>query len=129
VMTAWMPAVERLDEPENPAALQDLVPLLKRLVAAFGASTVAALLGVNRSMVTRWRSGRSRISEEMGERIINLHDIFTRAFQVFRPNIAVMWLMGSEPFLNGARPLDVLVTRGAAPLIEALGGIDSGGYA
>jgi uncharacterized protein (DUF2384 family) len=128
-MSSWMPALERLDEPENPAALQDLVPLLRRLVAAFGASTVAALLGVNRSMVTRWRSGKSSISEEMGDRIINLHDIFTRAFQIFRPNTAVMWLMGSEPYFNGARPLDVLVTRGAAPLIEALGGIDSGAYA
>jgi hypothetical protein len=33
------------------------------------------------------------------------------------------WLVGNEPFLNGARPIDVLVTRGAAPLIAALAAI------
>jgi uncharacterized protein (DUF2384 family) len=128
-MGAWMPMVERINEPENPDALQDLVPLLTRLVKAFGGSTVAALLGVNRSMVTRWRNGRSDISEEMGRRIIDLHDVLTRVFQVFRPRTAVMWLVGSEPFFNGARPLDVLVIRGAAPIIEALSGIEAGSYA
>jgi uncharacterized protein (DUF2384 family) len=39
------------------------------------------------------------------------------------------WLVGNEPFLDYARPIDVLVARGSGPLIEALEGIDSGGYA
>ena len=38
-------------------------------------------------------------------------------------------LVGSEPFFDGARPLDVLVRRGVTPLIEALAAIEADGYA
>ena len=60
---------------------------------------------------------------------MDLHDVLTRALQVFRPGTAVAWLVGNEPFLEYTRPIDVLVTRGSGPLIEALKNIDSGGYA
>jgi hypothetical protein len=39
------------------------------------------------------------------------------------------WLVGNEPLLKGARPVDVLVTRGAAPLIAALVAIEATAYA
>ncbi len=39
------------------------------------------------------------------------------------------WLVGNEPYLDNARPIDVLVSRGSGPLIDALEAIDSGGYA
>jgi len=63
------------------------------------------------------------------QRVMDLHDVLTRALQVFQPRTAVDWLVGSEPFLDHARPIDVLVARGSAPLIEALRNIDGGGYA
>jgi uncharacterized protein (DUF2384 family) len=60
---------------------------------------------------------------------MDLYDVLTYALQVFAPRTAVDWLFGNEPFLDHARPIDVLVVRGSAPLIEALKNIDSGGYA
>ena len=39
------------------------------------------------------------------------------------------WLVGHEPYLDLARPIDVLLEHGAAPLIVALDGIESLGYA
>jgi uncharacterized protein (DUF2384 family) len=65
----------------------------------------------------------------MAKRVMDLHDVLTRALQVFQPRTAVEWLVGNEPFLDHARPIDVLVSRGSAPLIDALEGIDSAGYA
>jgi hypothetical protein len=60
---------------------------------------------------------------------MDLHDVLARALQVFAPRSGVDWRVGNEPFLDHARPIDVLVARGSAPLIEALKNIDSGGYA
>ncbi|MGA8098423.1 MAG: hypothetical protein WB810_07175 [Candidatus Cybelea sp.] len=65
----------------------------------------------------------------MARRVIDLHDILNRALQVFQPATAASWLVGNEPFLDNKRPIDVLVMRGAAPLIEALDNIDAGAYA
>jgi hypothetical protein len=39
------------------------------------------------------------------------------------------WLVGSEPFLDDARPIDILVKDGAAPLIRALHAIEALAYA
>jgi uncharacterized protein (DUF2384 family) len=67
--------------------------------------------------------------ELSGERIIDLHDVLTRALQIYQPRTAIDWLFGNEPYLDQARPIDVLVSRGSASLVEALEGVDSGGYA
>jgi uncharacterized protein (DUF2384 family) len=40
-----------------------------------------------------------------------------------------MWLLGSEPLLGGARPIDVLVSEGAVPVVRAIDGIAEGAYA
>jgi uncharacterized protein (DUF2384 family) len=65
----------------------------------------------------------------MGRRIVDLHDILTRIMRVFNPDAAAMWLTGSEPLLGGARPIDVLVTEGAAPVVRAIDGIAEGAFA
>jgi uncharacterized protein (DUF2384 family) len=79
-------------------------------------------------MVTRWRAGKP-ISLPMARRILDLHDILTRAFQLFSPDTAAQWLVGNEPLLGGARPIDVLAIDGIVPVIEALSAIESGAYA
>ena len=66
---------------------------------------------------------------EMGRRIVDLHDVLTRILRLYGRDAAAMWLVGSEPLLGGARPIDVLVTEGAAPLIRTIDGIAQGAYA
>lgn len=128
-MTTWTLAVLQIAPPKNPGALSDVVPLLERLVAAFGTRPVARLLDVQPGTITNWTTRRRNIGHDMAKRVMDLHDVLTRALQVFQPRTAVEWLVGNEPFLDHARPIDVLVSRGSAPLIDALEGIDSAGYA
>jgi putative toxin-antitoxin system antitoxin component (TIGR02293 family) len=128
-MATWSPLVLEIAPPKNPGALSDVLPLLERLDAAFGTSAVAKLLDVGSGTVTNWKKGRHTISPEYAQRVIELHDVLVRALQIFQPQIAMDWLVGAEPFLDGARPIDVLVSRGAAPLIDALAAIEATAYA
>ena len=114
--------------PKDTKALSDVRPLLARMVAAYGHNPIARLLDVDAAMLTRWKRG-AKISPAMAHRILDLHAVLAWALQIFAPEVATQWLLGHEPFLNDARPIDVLAVRGAAPLIEALDSIASGAYA
>jgi uncharacterized protein (DUF2384 family) len=74
-------------------------------------------------------AGTESIGEETGRRIIDLHNALTRIMRVYGRETAAMWLVGSEPLLGGARPIDVLVTEGAASVVRAIDGIGEGSYA
>jgi uncharacterized protein (DUF2384 family) len=128
-MVAWSLATLAIHPPKNAAALADVVPLLERLDAAFGTRPIAKLLDVAPGTISNWKAHRHPITAEYARRIIDFHDVVVRALQVYQPKVAMDWLVGSEPFLNGARPVDVLVRRGAAPLIEALNAIEADAYA
>jgi uncharacterized protein (DUF2384 family) len=65
----------------------------------------------------------------MGRRIIDLRDVLTRIMRVYGREAAAMWLVGSEPLLGGARPIDLVVTEGAAPVVRAIDGIGKGACA
>ena len=65
----------------------------------------------------------------MGRRIVDLHDVLTRILRTYNRDAAAMWLVGSEPLLGGARPIDVLTIEGAASVIRAIDGIVQGAYA
>jgi uncharacterized protein (DUF2384 family) len=125
----WQPNAQRIVLRPTAITLADVRPLLVRIVEALGANAAARLLGADRAQVSRWRAGTEGISAEMGRRIVDLHDILTRALRVFDREAAALWLGGSEPLLGGARPIDVLVLQGAAPVIAALDGIAQGAYA
>jgi uncharacterized protein (DUF2384 family) len=129
VSRSWRPAIGKLALRPAAAALADVGPLLARIIEALGTNSAARLLGADRSQVSRWRAGKEAISSEMGRRIVDLHDILTRALRVFDREAAAVWLAGSEPLLGGSRPIDVLVLQGAAPVIAALDGIMQGAYA
>jgi uncharacterized protein (DUF2384 family) len=115
----------------RPAAdsLSDVAPLLARVVEALGTNAAARLLGADRAQVSRWGAGAEAISAEMGRRIVDLHDVLTRILRIYSRAAASLWLSGAEPLLGGARPIDVLVTEGAAPVIRAIDGIAQGAYA
>jgi uncharacterized protein (DUF2384 family) len=128
-MATWALPFLAIRPPKNPSALADVTPLLERLDAAFGTRPIAKLLDVAPGTVSNWTARRHPISREYAKRVIELHDVLVRALQIYAPDVAMDWLVGSEPFLNGARPVDVLVRRGAAPLIEALAAIEAAAYA
>jgi uncharacterized protein (DUF2384 family) len=107
----------------------DVRPLLARIVAALGTNATGRLLGADRAQVSRWGAGTEPVGSEMGRRIVDLHDILTRALRLYNREAAALWLAGSEPLLGGARPIDVLALEGAAPVIRTLDAIAQGAYA
>lgn len=126
---AWTLEIPELEMPKHPSALSDVQPLLQRLIDAFGQNAVARLLNVNNGTVARWRLRQRKMDVEYAKRVIDLHDVLNRAFQVFQPETAMRWLVGAEPFLDHKRPLDVLALEGASPLVAALDAIDATAYA
>ncbi|MSV30092.1 MAG: DUF2384 domain-containing protein [Bryobacterales bacterium] len=89
----------------------------------------ARLLGADSAQVSRWTARTEPVGAEMGRRIVDLHDVLTRILRIFNRDTAALWLVGSEPLLGGARPIDVLAMEGAARLIRAIDGIAEGAFA
>jgi uncharacterized protein (DUF2384 family) len=125
----WIPVSTNIVFRGTAEALTDVRPLLLRLVTALGSNGTARLLGADRAQVSRWAAAKEQVGAEMGRRIVELHDVLTRILRVYSPRAAGMWLVGSEPLLGGARPIDVLVSEGAPRVIRAIEGIDAGVFA
>jgi uncharacterized protein (DUF2384 family) len=126
---AWLPDADTIVFRESADTLEDLTPLLCRIVDALGTNAAARLLGADRSQVSRWHTGSEGISAEMGRRMVDLLFVLTRLFRVLSREAAAMWLGGSEPLLGGARPIDVLAAEGASRVIRAIDGIEQGAFA
>jgi len=106
------------------------VPLradLKHLIELLGNNQTAELLGVAKSQTSRWLRGEP-IGAESARRISDLEYVLRRALEVFQPDAAAEFLTFPQPFLNGARPIDVLLTRGIGPVVAALNQVDEGAY-
>lgn len=96
--------------------------------AVGGLAKVADLLEVSRSQPTRWRQGIEQPSPEMARLIVDLDHVMARAQLVFTPKVARQWLVGSNSYLDGARPIDVLRIRGSSEVIDALDAAMQGAY-
>jgi uncharacterized protein (DUF2384 family) len=129
VSRPWKPVADVIVLRPSADALADVRPLLARIVDALGTNAAARLLGADRAQVSRWMTGTEAVGVEMGRRIVDLHDVLTRILRVYNREAAAMWLVGSEPLLGGARPIDVLAAEGAAPVIRTIDGIAQGAYA
>lgn len=125
----WIPIAKGVVLRQAADALGDANPLLARIVKALGTNAAARLIGADRGQVSRWMAGKEAISSEMGRRVVDLHDILVRILRVYDRDAAAMWLVGSEPLLGGARPIDVLSVEGAAPVVRAIDGIAQGAFA
>ena len=125
----WISDVKPLHFRPSASALADEKPLLVGLIDALGTNATARLLGADRAQVSRWIGRSATISAEMGRRIVDLHDVLSRILRVYNRDAAALWLTGAEPLLAGARPIDVLVLEGAAPVIRAIDGIAQGAFA
>ena len=103
----WTPVFKTIVLRPQAAGLSDVSPLLGRVVEALGSNASARMLGADAAQVSRWVSKTEAISLEMGRRIVDLHDVLTRIMRVYSCEAAAQWLVGSEPLLGGARPIDV----------------------
>jgi hypothetical protein len=100
------------------------------VAAALGSKAqLASMLEVSPSQPTRWIDGSERPNSENARMIVDLDHVIARAGLLWKPSVIGSWLNGSNAFLDGARPIDVLRTTGSAPVIDALDQELAGGYA
>lgn len=84
------------------------------------AAEVARLLGVNRSQPAQWRSGKESPAPRTAQQLLDLDYVMARALQIWPAATAMEWFHGSNDYLDGARPIDVLKRRGASEVVKAL---------
>ncbi len=99
------------------------------LVDILGNKLVADLLSVAQSQPSRWRRGEEVPGPQVAPVLVDLDHIVGRLLLLWDPSVIGDWLTGYNGFLEGARPIDVLVTRGTAPVLEAIEAEAEGAYA
>lgn len=94
-----------------------------------GVTKVAAALGVSKSQPSRWRSGAELPGPDAARRLVDLDHVLSRALLLWEPETAAIWMESPNGYLDQARPIDVLVSRGSAEVIDALDAALAGAYA
>jgi hypothetical protein len=110
------------------AAVAGTEEKLDRLVDSLGNNRVAELLDVSRSQPSRWRSRAEGIAADNERRLIDLEYVMSRLLRLYPPNVADTWLVSHNAHL-GARPIDVLKTSGALPVVQAIDAEEQGAFA
>lgn len=102
---------------------------LKVLVVQLGGkSSVADLLSVNRSSVTRWTT-KELPDENNRVRITSLVLILQSLYKVFEPETSKKWLIGINAFLGNQRPVDFIKQGRISEVLAAIEQTELGGYA
>ena len=83
-------------------------------------ASVARLLGVDRSRVTRWLSSDQEPDAQNRRAIDALEFVLSRLRSRYQPQTAFKWLEGVNPNLAGARPIDLLRAGRVSEVIAAL---------
>ncbi|WP_022868184.1 transcriptional regulator [Schaalia vaccimaxillae] len=109
----------------------DIFPLKVRDAANIlgNQSKLAEWLGVSRSQATRWTSGQTEPTYAAQRAIIDLEFIIARARMVWDENTVVDWLSGSNAFLSGASPLEMIRRDRTSEVLEAIVADEIGVYA
>ncbi len=94
-----------------------------------GVTKLAKTLGVSKSQPSRWKSGQEIPSPEVAAKLLDLDHVLALAVQTWHPTVVMDWMTTANGFLEGARPIDVLLQRGSAEVIDALKATLSGAYA
>jgi uncharacterized protein (DUF2384 family) len=101
---------------------------LERLVSSLGNNRVAQLMSVSPSQPSRWRSGKEHMGPASRRAVLDLDYVWGRLLQLYPQRQAEVWLSSPNAHL-GARPVDVLRLRGAAPVIDAIDAEEEGAFA
>jgi len=102
---------------------------LRRSVAALGNNAVADLLGVSKSQPGRWARGAEGMTQVNATAAIELDAFIGRMLQTFTRQQAALWLIGSDPQLGGARPVDAFRLKGLSAVLPALAAHEQGASA
>jgi uncharacterized protein (DUF2384 family) len=94
-----------------------------------GVTKLARALGVSPSQPSRWKDGAETPSPDVAEKLLDLDHVVALAVQAWEPEVVMDWMTTANGFLDGAQPMDVLMQRGAAQVIDALKATLSGAYA
>jgi uncharacterized protein (DUF2384 family) len=94
-----------------------------------GVTKLARALGVSPSQPSRWKDGIETPSPDVAGRLLDLDHVAALAVQAWEPEVVMDWMTSANGFLDGARPIDVVVQRGAAEVVDALKATLSGAYA
>ncbi|MGI8575193.1 MAG: antitoxin Xre/MbcA/ParS toxin-binding domain-containing protein [Egibacteraceae bacterium] len=94
-----------------------------------GATSVARMLRVARSQPGRWVRGTEQPSARSTRHLVDLDYVVSRLAQLYEPATATTWIASPNAFLNGARPIDVLLTEGPAEVIAAIDASVAGSFA
>ena len=94
-----------------------------------GVNKLAKTLGVSPSQPSRWKSGQEVPSPDVAAKLLDLDHVIALAVQTWHPAVVMDWMTTGNGFLEGARPIDVLLQRGSAEVIDALKASLSGAYA
>jgi uncharacterized protein (DUF2384 family) len=94
-----------------------------------GSRELARLLRVSSSQPTRWRRGEETPGPGSARAIADLDYVLARLLQVWERTVALDWLTTANSFLGGARPLDVVLLRGAGEVVDAIDAEVAGAFA
>jgi hypothetical protein len=100
-----------------------------RLVGVLGNKGVAQLLNVSESQPSRWKTGEEVPSARSAPLLVDLDHLVGRLLLIWDSSVILDWLTGPNGFLEGARPIDVIATRGTTEVVEAVEAEAAGGYA
>jgi hypothetical protein len=100
-----------------------------RLVGVLGNKGVAQLLNVSESQPSRWKTGEEVPSARSAPLLVDLDHVVGRLLLIWDSSVILDWLTGPNGFLEGARPIDVIATRGTTEVVEAVEAEAAGGYA
>ena len=102
---------------------------VEQIVSVLGNKRAARMLSVSESQPSRWRNAQEVPSPQVAPALVDLDHIIARLQLLWDTDVIGDWLEGSNAFLEGARPIDVLLVHGSIPVLEAIEAEASGAYA
>lgn len=101
----------------------------EQIVSVLGNKRAARMLSVSESQPSRWRNAQEVPGPQVAPALVDLDHIIARLQLLWDTDVIGDWLEGSNAFLEGARPIDVLLVHGSVPVLEAIEAEASGAYA
>ena len=113
---------DRAAETEKRETLKVIAGLFE-LLAILEIETLEKYFGVSESKIDEWLEGESQLSDDQAKLMLDLKYLTGVLEFHIHPDQISQWLVGNNPHLNFAAPIDVLTLKGmlaVLPAVEAL---------